>query len=78
MKNKTMNLCNTCSNSFAECNPENIEFGNGVGNDNVISCGNYKLKTVLNDEGCPNCGCETFAKHGDCGQIICCRCFEIY
>ena len=78
MQNKTMNLCNTCEHCIADCDSKNIKFGNGKGNDNVISCDTYKLKSALNDGCCPNCGCETFTKHGNCGQVICCRCFEIY
>lgn len=34
------NLCDSCSQSFAECDPDCIEFGNGVGNDNVSACSN--------------------------------------
>lgn len=73
-----MNLCNTCEQEYPECSGHDVEFGKGKGDDNIISCDGYKLKTILNDGCCPNCGCETFAKHGIYGQVICCRCFEVY
>lgn len=37
------NLCDTCSDHPAECESVQIEFGDGVGNDNVISCGQYNI-----------------------------------
>lgn len=36
--NSTDHLCNICSSSFAECKPEILNFGDGLGNDNVIAC----------------------------------------
>lgn len=40
-----INLCDTCTNnsSFPECmpDPDEIEFGDGPGNDTVIKCKNY-------------------------------------
>lgn len=76
MKNKTMNLCNTCKNNFATCNSD-IEFGIGLGNDNVVGCSSYKLEDRLNEGCCPNCGCETFVKLG-LGRIQCCKCGQTY
>ena len=78
MKNRTMNLCNTCNQAYPECNGHEVEFGEGKGNDNIISCDGYKLKTALNEGCCPNCGCETFSFREPCGKTICCRCFEGY
>ena len=39
--NADVNLCSFCPKTFSECNPHTIEFGNGVGNDNVIACSEY-------------------------------------
>jgi len=36
-----INLCDTCLLSFGECEQDTIEFGNGIGNDNVIKCSSY-------------------------------------
>jgi hypothetical protein len=36
------NLCDTCKDCFASCVSSPI-FGNGEGNDNVISCVDYKF-----------------------------------
>lgn len=39
-----INLCDTCKDNFCECPAigDNIKFGNGKGNDNVIKCKYYK------------------------------------
>ena len=43
--NTEVNLCKTCRDTFATCaKPQSIEFGNGVGNDNVVSCSGYTIK----------------------------------
>lgn len=33
-------LCATCPNvkEFPQCIPDEVEFGNGIGNDNIIGC----------------------------------------
>lgn len=36
-----INLCDTCLLCFGECEQDTIEFGNGIGNDNVIKCSSY-------------------------------------
>ena len=38
--NTKENLCDTCpkNKEFPTCIPDDIEFGDGVGNDNVIAC----------------------------------------
>lgn len=36
-----INLCDSCQNNFATCIPKIMEFGNGIGNDNVIFCSSY-------------------------------------
>lgn len=38
----TEHLCNTCpkKEDFPECLPDDVEFGNGIGNDNIIACSN--------------------------------------
>lgn len=38
-----LNLCDTCKESFAECNSI-PEFGTGKGNDNVIKCSTYEAR----------------------------------
>ena len=38
------NMCDTCLNDFADCESQHVTFGNGVGNDNVISCDFYNGK----------------------------------
>jgi len=44
MDKTKINLCDTCIFSFPECDAtvEDIKFGNGKGNDNVIWCNYYK------------------------------------
>jgi hypothetical protein len=34
------NLCDSCAvlGGFPMCKPDYVEFGNGIGNDNVIAC----------------------------------------
>lgn len=39
-ENSTDNLCDTCVSCFGECTGD-YEFGDGVGNDNVIKCDTY-------------------------------------
>ena len=36
------NLCNACSlwSKFPECMTDDIEFGDGIGNDNIVACSN--------------------------------------
>lgn len=79
MKNTTMNLCNTCECEIPTCESkhDDVKYGNGKGNDNIIECKSYRLKRFLSEVCCPNCGCETFAEH-DFGKWICCKCFDIY
>lgn len=40
------NLCDSCKQCFAECpaTPDDIIFGDGVGNDNVYACDKYEKK----------------------------------
>ena len=38
---RLVNLCDTCSLEQPICMAEGVEFGDGVGNDNVISCDTY-------------------------------------
>lgn len=42
----TEHLCDTCQFHMPDCDPEDefIEFGSGVGNDNVIACATYRPK----------------------------------
>lgn len=44
------NLCKYCQNDFATCPKANhIEFGNGVGNDNVIECSEFVCINYFNN-----------------------------
>lgn len=38
------NLCSTCKKCIADCNSKELEFGDGVGNDNVICCDAYETE----------------------------------
>lgn len=41
MTNK-VNLCDSCCNEQPGCNPENLIFGSGLGDDNVVACDTYE------------------------------------
>lgn len=79
MKNTKMNLCNTCEENIPECKSshKDVKYGNGKGDDNIIECKYYNLKSNLNKGCCPNCGCDVLTEHG-LGKYICCKCFEVY
>ncbi len=48
--NSKVNMCDCdCSHSFATCTPDLVEFGDGVGNDNVVVCSQYET-TKLYEE----------------------------
>jgi len=51
MKDTKLNLCSTCSLEIPSCSAtfEDVEYGDGTGNDNVIECKHYEL-----DEGIVN------------------------
>jgi hypothetical protein len=38
-----VNLCDTCVYEYPVCPGENIFFGRGLGNDNVIECDGYDI-----------------------------------
>ena len=38
------NLCDSCQFCIGDCDAEDIEFGDGKGNDNVIGCDSYREK----------------------------------
>jgi len=46
-KSKQDNLCNYCQNNIATCQTH-IEFGDGIGNDNVIECDGFVVKQFHN------------------------------
>lgn len=50
------NLCDTCINSvdMPMCTSEDIKFGDGYGNDNIIECNNYEVEGLEN--GCISLG----------------------
>ena len=39
-KNSKMHLCNLCNDEFACCTGK-VEFGDGIGDDNVIECDEF-------------------------------------
>lgn len=41
-KSSKDNLCDTCRKCIADCDAKDIEFGDGVGNDNIVECGEYE------------------------------------
>jgi len=53
-KNSKEHLCDTCSKIYPDCSyaadiagdVQEIEFGDGVGRDNIISCNTYVPKEV--------------------------------
>lgn len=58
-KDNTQNLCDTCTQNVANCFNKEIEFGDGVGNDNVVACSMYIEKPIQIDTDiniCPTCG----------------------
>ena len=46
IKDTKINLCSTCAFEIPSCEagPEDIEFGDGLSNDNVILCKHYELE----------------------------------
>lgn len=40
-KHSKENLCDTCTDSIAQCFPEIQHFGDNIGNDNIIECSGY-------------------------------------
>jgi hypothetical protein len=46
--NTKINLCDSCLNEFPTCQPDRIEFGDGIGNDNVIKCSSYNERKLIN------------------------------
>ena len=42
LKNKRNNLCDSCKNCFADCKAEDLIFGKGNDNNNVVLCDTYE------------------------------------
>lgn len=44
MENNPVHLCNSCYKSYPECSDDEhaIEFGDGIGNDNICCCNKYE------------------------------------
>ena len=40
-----VNLCDTCVKEYPVCDSPNVEFGDGVGLDNIIKCAIYSVKS---------------------------------
>jgi hypothetical protein len=45
-KDTKRNLCNSCKHCFADCpaTPDDIIFGDGIGNDNVYECDRWEAE----------------------------------
>lgn len=43
-QDRLVNLCDTCVSNFPDCDTVGMEFGDGVGHDNVIVCFAYTIK----------------------------------
>ena len=55
------NLCRYCQNDFPTCQKANhIEFGDGIGNDNVIECSEFVVINWFNNFSIE--GTDKFAK----------------
>ena len=54
-----INLCDTCTNEVPTCTvpSDEIEYGNGAGNDNVVSCSGYVDKEAI-PLGFDGCHCQ--------------------
>ena len=48
-ENSKCHLCTTCVYDYPECSPQVLEFGDGVGNDNVIECDAYESRPEFAD-----------------------------
>ena len=46
-KSSKDNLCKYCTNKIPTCLTDNIKFGDGVGNDNIIECSEFIVKSIL-------------------------------
>ena len=51
----TDNLCDSCALCFADCPSENVVFGNGIGDDNVIECDSFIQASKLVKTPCESC-----------------------
>lgn len=40
-KDKTAQLCDTCSKEYPKCDSDEIDFGLGLGFDNIVECDAY-------------------------------------
>ncbi len=51
------NLCNYCQLSFASCpKATHLKFGDGIGDDNVVECSEFFIKSMNNMAGFPIVG----------------------
>lgn len=49
-KNSKNNLCNYCQLKIPTClKAKHIKFGNGIGNDNIIECSEFCVKSFHNN-----------------------------
>ena len=60
IENNHVNLCDSCSHTYPDCNQTDVIFGDGVGHDNICCCGMYqperkKGKWIKNDNGTYSC-----------------------
>lgn len=43
-----VNLCASCCKPYPECDPQNLIFGTGLGDDNIAACDMYEAITLRN------------------------------
>lgn len=48
LENKMNNLCESCKFCFADCRVDHLEFGIGMGLDNVVECDTYDSDKFIN------------------------------
>ena len=41
----SVHLCDTCKLTYPECDPKDIDFGDGKGDDNIFKCEKYQKKS---------------------------------
>lgn len=49
-KAEERNLCESCIHQFGDCLPAKVEFGKGVGEDNVMLCTLYEKRGDVQDD----------------------------
>lgn len=74
-KDRLVNLCDTCLNSFPECEPEEgiLEFGDGIGHDNIIACDKFTGSAIVHCLTCGTRHCENTQCPAGAFAIVKCK-----